>query len=135
MQRLARMSASSDTNYANAGRMCHNALPPPLPPTPPPPPTTPYSNPSIARFICVSHYRKWNVVPAKCINSEVGKLACCTPCSRYGGSEGQEKAERTGRQLPCHCQTHTIMLKVHYITLYPVSVHCDSFLVGLIRLI
>lgn len=58
--------------------------------------TTPYPNPSIARFICVSHYRKWNVVPAKCINSEVGKLACCTPCSCYSRREGQEKAERTG---------------------------------------
>lgn len=42
----------------------------------------PALNPSIARFICVSHYREWNVVPAKCINSKVGKLACCTACSR-----------------------------------------------------
>lgn len=48
------------------------------PPPPTPAPTHPIPNPSIARFICVSHYRKWNVVPARCINSKVGKLACCT---------------------------------------------------------
>lgn len=41
----------------------------------------PALTPSIARFICVSHYREWNVVPARCINSKVGKLACCTACS------------------------------------------------------
>lgn len=30
---------------------------------------------SIARFICVSHYRKWNVVSAKRINSAVGEIS------------------------------------------------------------
>lgn len=101
-QRLLCMSASSDTNYASAGRMCLNVRPP-LQPTPPhltqlPPATTilhPTSAPlhshpnallppqsstrlqklSIARFICVSHYRKWNVVPAKRINSVVGEIS------------------------------------------------------------
>lgn len=60
----------------------HFLLPPPLPPPAAPVPhPLPAPNLSIARFICVSHYRKWNVVPAKCINSEEGKLACCTVCS------------------------------------------------------
>lgn len=92
-QRLLCMSASSDTNYASAERMCLNVRPP-LQPTPPsshPPPqntqhqrhratlippqsSTRLQKLSIARFICVSHYRKWNVVPAKHINSVVGEI-------------------------------------------------------------
>lgn len=52
----------------------------PLHPPPRYPPTPPQSSSrlqklSIARFICVSHYRKWNVVPAKHINSVVGEIS------------------------------------------------------------
>lgn len=48
-----------------------------LPQTIDPPSTsthTPIPNPSIARFICVSHYREWNVVPARCINRRSGEI-------------------------------------------------------------